>query len=446
MSDAVREAMAETLAEIPASEPATDVATVQPPEVANSAGETSPATATISADEAEKLLRKAFRVAQTFTEVMATIIEKKAWEPLGYHSPQELIRSRFVNHLVNPVTGNTYSASQIRRMANLAGVVWKLAEETGVPASEIPLTLTQLAAIPSGDDHQAHTRLVGLANGEIERRGAETDEEKIAAIRDTVNASVNAGEPTAPAPQAPVFDMPAPTPEVTAPHTPSEATELGDDPAAPPTSPTTPQRPASGGEVAPDPEPAPVDGGGLATAAFDAETPTPPEETPGERAPKQRVSMEDAINRAQRTDAVVDGLGKMETFVKRLESSLDGLATVAGTAAEILSEFLAAGENEAVISVSTATVGLLDPLDDNDLIEVRRRVAAIQPQLATIQAAIDVVGAVELPEGDLAERQSRMVAGVERAREVSDLATALERLLSEVNSLQPVGSDFDDEY
>ena len=72
--------------------------------------------------------------------------------------------------------------------------------------------------------------------------------------------------------------------------------------------------------------------------------------------------------------------------------------------------------------------------------------AAIQPQLATIQAAIDVVGAVELPEGDLAERQSRMVAGVEKAREVSDLATALERLLSEVNSLQPVGSDFDDEY
>jgi len=446
MSDAVREAMAETLAEIPASEPATDVATVQPPEVASPAGETSPATATISADEAEKLLRKAFRVAQTFTEVMATIIEKKAWEPLGYRSPQELIRSRFVNHLVNPVTGNTYSASQIRRMANQAGVVWKLAEETGVPASEIPLTLTQLAAIPSGDDHQAHTRLVGLANGEIERRGAETDEEKIAAIRDTVNASVNAGEPTAPAPQAPVFDMPAPTPEVTAPHTPSEATELDDDPVAPPTSPTTPQRPVSGGEVAPDPEPAPVDGGGLATAAFDAETPTPPEETPGERAPKQQIDMEDAINQAQRTDAVTDGLEKMDTFFERLNDSLDGLATVAGTAAEVLSEFVALGEGETSVLQLAGTVGVFDLLDDAALDAARNRVWSIQPQVATIQAAIDVVGAVELPEGDLAARQSRMVAGVEKAREVSDLATALERLLSEVDFLQQEDSGFDDEY
>ena len=55
--------------------------------------------------EARALVHKAASAAVQFEDAMREIFRRRAWEPLGYSNPQDLILGEFKDSLQNPRTG-----------------------------------------------------------------------------------------------------------------------------------------------------------------------------------------------------------------------------------------------------------------------------------------------------------------------------------------------------
>lgn len=83
--------------------------------------------------EARDLLRSAADAADTFATIVTTILRRKAWEPLGYSSPQEMLQSEITGgKLLNPTTNKPYSRAHIYRLISTATAVLEIERRTGV--------------------------------------------------------------------------------------------------------------------------------------------------------------------------------------------------------------------------------------------------------------------------------------------------------------------------
>lgn len=96
--------------------------------------------------EARALVHKAASAAVQFEDAMREIFRRKAWEPLGYSNPQDLILGEFKDSLQNPRTGKPYGRAHIYRMARTALFLYEVASRTGVDAAELDIAEKALRA------------------------------------------------------------------------------------------------------------------------------------------------------------------------------------------------------------------------------------------------------------------------------------------------------------
>ncbi|MDH6284313.1 hypothetical protein [Prescottella agglutinans] len=159
-------------------------------------------------EEARELVREVAEAAVRFEDAMQQIFRRRAWEPLGYANPQDLILGEFKDGgLINPRTGKPYGRAHIYRMARTALFLHEVASRTGVDATELDVAEKALrAARENGVDDV--TMLTQIEDRVIEatENGEQPDGDAVQEIVDSVIAE-SAGR--APAPSETTDDMPA---------------------------------------------------------------------------------------------------------------------------------------------------------------------------------------------------------------------------------------------
>ncbi|CAG7637433.1 hypothetical protein SIM91_05815 [Rhodococcus opacus] len=181
--------------------------------------------------EARELVREVAEAAVRFEDAMQQIFRRRAWEPLGYDNPQDLILGEFKDGgLINPRTGKPYGRAHIYRMARTALFLHEVSSRTGVDATELDVAEKALrAARENGVDDvtmltQIENRVIAAADS-----GEQPDSDAVQEIVESVIAEA-AGRAPAPA----VTDEPIPSGAV------SDADDASSDaPAAPPAMPST---------------------------------------------------------------------------------------------------------------------------------------------------------------------------------------------------------------
>ena len=163
-------------------------------------------------EEARELVREVAEAAVRFEDAMQQIFRRRAWEPLGYDNPQDLILGEFKEGgLTNPRTGKPYGRAHIYRMARTALFLHEVASRTGVDATELDVAEKALrAARENGvDDVTMLTQIEGRVI-EATENGEQPDGDAVQEIVDSVIAE-SAGR--APAPSETTDDAPAAAPE-----------------------------------------------------------------------------------------------------------------------------------------------------------------------------------------------------------------------------------------
>lgn len=120
-----------------------------------------------SVEEAEALVERAIKAAETFYDTIHEIIRRQAWVPLGYPNPAELLLRKLGNTTVNPKTGKPYSRAHVHRMARVAWMLWAISSRTGVDPGDLSIPEKTLRDLPGGTKEDP--ALVDL----IERRVAD---------------------------------------------------------------------------------------------------------------------------------------------------------------------------------------------------------------------------------------------------------------------------------
>ncbi len=175
--------------------------------------------------EARELVREVAEAAVRFEDAMQQIFRRRAWEPLGYDNPQDLILGEFKDGgLINPRTGKPYGRAHIYRMARTALFLHEVSSRTGVDATELDVAEKALrAARENGVDDvtmltQIENRVIAAADS-----GEQPDSEAVQEIVESVIAEAAGRAPAPPAAEAtpstdfagaPDTDGPAPAPQV----------------------------------------------------------------------------------------------------------------------------------------------------------------------------------------------------------------------------------------
>lgn len=401
----------------------------------------------LSEEQAEKLLKKAFKAASTFADVMQEILDRQAWTALGYSNPRDMIRERFTGKLINPHTGNPYDRGYVRRMSNSAWMVWSLSELCDVPPSELHVVTSVLARIPSGGDGRKHQKLVDNIMADIEQRGITSVEGINAVIDSHLTTSSQQREVTKPDGE----EVTAAVDEAEAELTPEDVPSTADG-AASITEPKDGmearygeaneaedwqnQVEATQGDKAPAREEnsTPANAGDAsgeqqsatsATDAFDAEF------AAGSQAPQQRVTWEDALEAVRSTEAVTTNVQTMAAFPQVFGDMAEKVTQLCAAVTETVN-----GVVEVCHSVkSTAKIsdaeGLFDALDDKELDKLREDVQAAVASRAFIEAAGGLLSGFE----GIPEAPDNLDKAAEATREADAAVENLEGFLEEIDFL-----------
>lgn len=401
----------------------------------------------LSEEQAEKLLKKAFKAASTFADVMQEILDRKAWTALGYSNPRDMIRERFTGKLINPHTGNPYDRGYVRRMSNSAWMVWSLSELCDVPPSELHVVTSVLARIPSGGDGRKHQKLVDNIMADIEQRGITSVEGINAVIDSHLTTSSQQREVTKPDGE----EVTAAVDEAEAELTPEDAPSTADS-AASAAEPKDGmearygeaneaedwqnQVEAAQGDKAPAREEnsTPANAGDAsgeqqsatsATDAFDAEF------AAGAQAPQQRVTWEDALEAVRSTEAVTTNVQTMAAFPQVFGDMAEKVTQLCAAVTETVN-----GVVEVCHSVkSTAKIsdaeGLFDALDDKELDKLREDVQAAVASRAFIEAAGGLLSGFE----GIPEAPDNLDKTAEATKEADAAVENLEGFLEEIDFL-----------
>lgn len=191
-------------------------------------------------EEARELVREVAEAAVRFEDAMQQIFRRRAWEPLGYANPQDMILGEFKDGgLINPRTGKPYGRAHIYRMARTALFLHEVATRTGVDATELDVAEKALrAARENGVDDvtmltQIEDRVIAAADS-----GEQPDGDAVQEIVESViaeaagrapapsegQAAADVGESAGQPAVGPAADAPAPAPAAPA------AAGDGDDP------------------------------------------------------------------------------------------------------------------------------------------------------------------------------------------------------------------------
>ncbi|WP_326603439.1 hypothetical protein [Rhodococcus sp. PD04] len=311
-------------------------------------------------EEARELVREVAEAAVRFEDAMQQIFRRRAWEPLGYDNPQDLILGEFKDGgLINPRTGKPYGRAHIYRMARTALFLHEVSSRTGVDATELDVAEKALrAARENGVDDV--TMLTQIENRVIAatESGEQPDGEAVQEIVESVIAEA-AGRAAAPV-----------TPETNA---------QGEDACA---------VPAPG-----EPAPAPSASTGAHSTAADGDDPTdwPNTDPHHERDTSVDVNADDPFGAfgAQATGSMApDGgqswaetLARTDDFIRftdtlRLINEMGRKLPEVSQVAEKLPEFLDACDDSELTAFSEA-------LDDVDMLlreipQIREAIRAIQ--------------------------------------------------------------------
>lgn len=140
-----------------------------------------------SADRAEELIDTVVGSANTFIDGMNAILRERAWEPLGYSNPGELVRERIMGRLVNPTTGRPFARSYVFNAIRDVMLRWQLGEELGLDAADIDIPMSVLRALPAGQGGEKDMQVLSKVKDRVAERAAD-GEVDLAAVQDAVDA------------------------------------------------------------------------------------------------------------------------------------------------------------------------------------------------------------------------------------------------------------------
>lgn len=357
---------------------------------------------------------------------MKQIIVKKAWEPLGYSDPRHMMKERFIGKLVNPQTGEPFSDGHIRRMANVAWVVWSLSENTGMDPKELHISAYALARIPSGLNGTTHDELVQTVLEEVERRGAETVEEVQEIIDATLEASTEAGA-------------------VTLPTEPSSDTADEDDDDRPLPQGLLTAEPPLHGSNAPEPsredgfadrygpDGNPDDWQDRAPAPKTSAADTFEEDfSQGAQAPEPSVSMDDALAMMRKAEQATDDVATLVGFPAELHQAVQDITRSLPAVVKGLNTVLQAGRSAVSVSQVGETAGLFDGLSEQELDHLQEQVEQAIEVAPTVQALATVLNAAADHPGGL-PGVGEVSAAAKLCEESADVLGKLEDFLDEID-------------
>lgn len=314
--------------------------------------------------EARELIQRAATAAVQFEDAIREILRRRAWEPLGYATPQDLILGEFKDGgLQNPRTGKPYGRAHIYRMARTALFLYEVAARTGVDPGELDIAEKALrAAHANGIDDAAMLKQIEQGVSDASTDGP-ADPDTVQTIIDKVVDTASGRLVSDPDPAPTTLDPPDDAAQTVAPAADDAAPPaVGERTPASPT-PTPPGR--QGGDPEPedtsdwpnkDPHPErntdPAedgDGDGDSADPYGAFT----GQKSGSMAPSGGTTWNDALASA---NAFIDFTEKLRT-IKKLGDLLPSLQDVEGK----LPEFLDACDDSELTNFSEA-------LDDVDLI------------------------------------------------------------------------------
>jgi hypothetical protein len=88
---------------------------------------------------------------QTLDAALSEFVAGRGWEPMGYASPDLMVRGER-DTLLNPTTGRPLSDASVNRLARWVAMMHGIAEATGVKATELDFPARVLRALPAGKD------------------------------------------------------------------------------------------------------------------------------------------------------------------------------------------------------------------------------------------------------------------------------------------------------
>lgn len=380
----------------------------------------------LTVEQAEALVERALVSATTFVETMQEILDRKAWEPLGYHSPREFIRERFQNRLPN-AQGKMYSASYVRRMSNVAWMMWAIAEKTGVEASELVVPDKLLKQIPGGAAGENHERLLDAIvarSEEAAEDGDVTPDDVQAVIDSTMKETVEEGKVPDPptetgfAPWVSEGDLAA----ADAPQRGRSSKVAQDD-----------RYGDTGGEPdwqdAVEPQKAQQGGKPQARAEFDKAV----SEQPGAFAPAGQPTFEETLARAAQADNTVEKVTQVGGFTRTLAQLSPQVNKNLDALVETLEVAQKAMQSLCDIAAQDGAEGIFDSLDDTELEDAQKSVEDALEKMDMVPAIAAVLQAV--PEVDDSIIEGERLAVVQKAETVQQARAQLEEMIDEIEFL-----------
>lgn len=390
-------------------------------------------TGPLTAAQAEALVDRALSSATTFVETMQEILDRRAWEPLGYHSPREFIRDRFQNRLPN-AQGKMYSASYVRRMSNVAWMMWSIAEKTGVDPSDLVVPDKLLKQIPGGPAGENHERLLDtiVARSEEAAEGGDVTPSDVQAVIDsTMQETVDDGEVPSPPTETGFAPWVSPD-DLAAADNPGRGSGAGRS-----TKVTQDDRYGDTGEE-PDwqdaaekqqPREAASAGKSQAQEAFDKAV----SDQPGAFAPAGQPTFEETLARAAQADDTVEAVAQVAGFTRTLAQLSPQVNKNLDAVTQTLEVAKKAMRSLCDIAAQDGAEGVFDSLDEAELKEAQQSVEDALEKMDVVPVIAAVLEAV--PEVDESVIEAERLAVVQKAETVQKARAELEAMIDEIDFL-----------
>lgn len=415
-------------------------------------------------EEAEKLVTSAVTHANGLLENLNEIWRRHAWEPLGYASIGDLLKSPMVAaKILNPVTSRPYSRAQLYRIANAANFRAAIAEAAEVDIADLAVDERRLRELGAAGLRDVQRDVVE----EIDRRQEEyaqqapagTDAEDQAAPDSAYGSegadSAGAGTPptagvSAQEAQGIMEHRLAGGEANTAPRPgQDDAADLDDEDEAAVdaaaagffAAPAEQSDPGTAGEA--PAAPAASDGVGAplsATAAFDAamlDDDEDEQEGRGSRAPESTVTMADALAAARVYGDTNASATRIEGLGDDLARTISTLDSAVNKGREALSTFFTAGEaGRRLVDSESKAETLASSLSEDE----RRKLADRLDRVADLGGVVEVVNELcrEITEReDVSELAGRLNLAQVQALEAGQIAKVCGVLASELRGSEP---------
>ncbi len=106
----------------------------------------------LSETGARALLTEWVNAEMTAHEKMSEIMRRRAWEPLGYDNPRDMVMQELKGKLLNRITGKPYQRAHLYRIARAAMLQVAIAAELDIEPGDIHISERQLRNVKADDE------------------------------------------------------------------------------------------------------------------------------------------------------------------------------------------------------------------------------------------------------------------------------------------------------